>query len=261
MPQRILDKPLQAVRVSTPSTRNTLLNRLLASDPGLFSSQIRVVRMAFNDIIYEYGDRIDEVFFPLDSIVSSLAIMEDGTTIEISMVGNEGVLGLSALLGGGAARHWTRICIGGSLARVSTSVLEQLFVSNESALKYIMGSYGALITQVSQRAVCNARHTVLERLACWLLMVHDRVGGENLKLTQEAIASRLGARRAGITVAAGTLQSIGAIEYRRGQLHIKDREGLEQAVCECYQILKAEHDGVRLGPPPPPEFRLFSVNE
>jgi hypothetical protein len=89
-------------------------------------------------------------------------------------------------------------------------------------------------------------------------MVHDRVGGENLKLTQEAIASRLGARRAGITVAAGTLQSIGAIEYRRGQLHIKDREGLEQAVCECYAVLKAEFDGVKTWTnSPPEEFRLF----
>jgi CRP-like cAMP-binding protein len=252
VPQSILvDKTVQGARVSAPPTPNRLLNHLLASDAGILLPQLRVVRMGFNDIIYEYGDPINDVFFPLDSIVSSLAIMEDGTTIEISMIGNEGVLGLSALLGGGSARHWTRMCIGGSLARVSRSVLDQLFVSNESALKYLLSSYSSLITQVSQRAVCNARHTVLERLACWLLMVHDRVGGENLKLTQEAIASRLGARRAGITVAAGTLQSIGAIEYRRGQLHIKERQGLEQAVCECYPILKAEYDGVKTGRPVP----------
>jgi len=258
------DKALQGSRLSAPSTPNKLLNRLLASDSGSLSSQIRVVRLGFNDIIYEYGDQIDDLFFPLDSIVSSLAIMEDGTTIEISMVGNEGVLGLSALLGGGAARHWTRMCIGGSLARVNKGALDQLFVSNGTALKYIMRSYGSLITQISQRAVCNARHTVLERLACWLLMVHDRAGGENLKLTQEAIASRLGARRAGVTVAAGTLQSIGAIEYRRGQLHIKDREGLEQAVCECYSVLKAEFEGVKTWTSfslPPKKLGLLSVNE
>jgi CRP-like cAMP-binding protein len=254
VPQSILvEKALQGSRVSAPSTPNKLLNHLLTSDSSLLT-HIRVVRLGFNDIIYEYGDVIADVFFPLDSIVSSLAIMEDGTTIEISMVGNEGVLGLSALLGGGSARHWTKMCIGGSLARVSTSALEHVFVSNENALKYLMRSYGSLITQVSQRAVCNARHTVLERLACWLLMVHDRVGGENLKLTQEAIASRLGARRAGVTVAAGVLQSIGAIEYRRGQLHIKDREGLEQAVCECYQTLKAEYEGVKTSVFPPRKF-------
>jgi len=200
--------------------------------------QIRIVRFGFNDIIYEYGDSIDDVFFPLDSIVSNLAIMEDGTTIEISMVGREGVVGLTALLGAGSARHWTRMCIGGSVVRLSASALEHTFVSNEHTLKHIMHSYSSLITQVSQRAVCNARHTVLERLACWLLMVHDRVGGENLKLTQEAIASRLGARRAGITVAAGMLQSIGAIEYRRGHITILDRAILEERVGDGYAVVK-----------------------
>lgn len=243
MPQSITsDLAIPGARVAVPSSQNRLLNHLLAVDSDFLLPQLRIVKLAFNDIVYEYGDTIDEVYFPLDSIVSNLAIMEDGTTIEISMIGNEGVLGLSALLGGEVARHWTRMCIGGSLARVSASALEHTFVSNEATLKHIMHSYSSLITQVSQRAVCNARHTVLERLACWLLLIHDRVGGDNLKLTQEAIASRLGARRAGITVAAGMLQSIGAIEYRRGQLHIRNRERLEEAVCECYSVLKADYE-------------------
>jgi CRP-like cAMP-binding protein len=226
-----------------------LLNHLLAADAEFLLPQIRVVRMSFNDILYEYGDSIDDVYFPLDSVISNLAIMEDGTTIEISMIGSEGVVNLSALLGGRTARHWTRVCIGGSLARLSASALDHIFTSRQSALKHIMRSYGALVNQVSHRAVCHARHTVLERLACWLLMIHDRVGGDNLKLTQEAIASRLGSRRAGVTVAAGLLQSIGAIEYRRGQLHIKDRDSLEHAVCECYASLKAdfEETAVRAG--------------
>lgn len=242
MPQSILIERAQGIRVAAPSSQNRLLRHLLEADAEFLLPQIRIVRLSFNDTIYEYGDSIDDVFFPLDSVVSSLAIMEDGTTIEISMTGQESVVGLSALLGGASSRHWTRMCIGGSLARLSTTALEHTFVSKESALKYIMRGYSSLITQVSQRAVCNARHTVLERLSCWLLMIHDRVGGENLKLTQEAIASRLGARRAGITVAAGTLQSIGAIEYRRGQLHIKDRLGLEQAVCECYPMMKSDFE-------------------
>ena len=245
VPHSIFSERAQGVRVAVPTSQNRLLSRLLEADAEFLLPQIRIVRLSFNDTIHEYGDSIDDVYFPLDSVVSSLAIMEDGTTIEISMVGKEGVVGLSALLGGPSSRHWTRMCIGGSLARLSTSALEHTFVSKESALKYIMHSYSSLITQVSQRAVCNARHTVLERLSCWLLMIHDRVGGENLRLTQEAIASRLGARRAGITVAAGTLQSIGAIEYRRGQLHIKDRLGLEQAVCECYPNMKTEAAGMK----------------
>lgn len=243
----ISDKPTSGARLSMPTSENKLLNRLLAVDADYLLPQIRIVRLSFNDIIYEHGDVIHDLFFPLDSIVSSLAIMEDGTTIEISMVGREGVVGLPALLGGGTARHWTRMCIGGALAKVSVTALDHTFMANEQALRDILRSYGSLITQVSQRAVCNARHTVLERLACWLLMVHDRVGGENLKLTQEAIASRLGARRAGITVAAGMLQSIGAIEYRRGQLHIRDRVALEKAVCECYAVMKAEYEGTRTG--------------
>src|SRR6185369_16113452 len=106
-------------------------------------------------------------------------------------------------------------------------------------LKALMRFYRSTITQVSQRCVCNTRHTVLDRLCCWLLMLHDRIGDSNLRLTQEVIASRLGARRAGITVAAGLLQSMHAIEYRRGQLHITDREVLEQAVCECYTIMRS----------------------
>lgn len=243
----ISDMPQSGARLSMPNSQNRLLNRLLAIDADYLLPQIRVVRLSFNEVIYEHGDVIHDVYFPLDSIVSNLTIMEDGTTIEISMVGKDSVLGLSAVLGGGISRHWARMCIGGSLAKVSVTALDHVFMANEQSLKYIMRSYGSLITQVSQRAVCNARHTVLERLACWLLMVQDRVGGENLKLTQEAIASRLGARRAGITVAAGTLQSIGAIEYRRGQLHIRDQRTLEKAVCECYPIMKAEYEGTRIG--------------
>ena len=256
-------KASAGAHVVVPPTQNRLLNHLLAVDLDFLLPQLRIIRLSFNDIIYEYGDTIDDVYFPLDSVVSNLAIMEDGTTIEISMVGHDDVVGLSALLGGASARHWTRVCIGGSFARLSVSALEHTFTSKESALKHIMRSYGSLITQVSQRAVCNARHTVLERLACWLLMIHDRVGDENLKLTQEAIASRLGARRAGITVAAGMLQSAGAIEYRRGQLHIKDRVRLEDAVCECYPIMKAEYEAVRKVdfPPPPAFLNLLRINK
>jgi CRP-like cAMP-binding protein len=251
VPQSITDKALAGARVVVPPSQNRLLNNLLALDLDFLLPQLRIVRLSFNDIIYEYGDTIDDVYFPLDSVMSNLAIMEDGTTIEISMVGNDNVIGLSALLGGGSARHWTRVCIGGSFARLSVSALEHTFTSKEGALKHIMRSYGSLITQVSQRAVCNARHTVLERLACWLLMIHDRVGGENLRLTQEAIASRLGARRAGITVAAGMLQSAGAIEYRRGHLHIKDRMILEEAMCECYPIMKTDYEAVKKVDSPP----------
>jgi CRP-like cAMP-binding protein len=160
--------------------------------------------------------------------------MEDGMTMETTMMGREGVVGISTILGSGTARQWYWVLISGNAIQLETKLLDQLFVQNEFALKALLRCYRNVITQVSQRCVCNTRHTILERLSCWLLMVHDRVGQGNLHLTQEMIASRVGARRAGITVAAGMLQELGAIEYRRGKLHIVNRKILEQVVCECY---------------------------
>lgn len=201
---------------------------------------LRIVSFDVNQVLYESGDKIDFVYFPIDSIVSSLAIMEDGTTMETSMVGREGMIGISRVLGSGKSRQWMWVSVGGQAIQLEARLLDKLFVQNETALRLLLRSYRSVVTQVSQRCVCNTRHTILERLCCWLLMVHDRVGGSNLKLTQEMIASRVGARRAGITVAAGMLQEMKAIEYRRGQLHIRSRDLLAAAVCECYTILGAD---------------------
>src|SRR5690349_4927920 len=156
------------------------------------------------------------------------------------MVGSESVVGMSTILGSGRSRQWVWVTVGGTALQLESAFLNRLLVNNESALKALLRSYRLLITQVSQRCVCNTRHTILERLCCWLLMIHDRVGGDNLNLTQELIASRVGARRAGITVSAGMLQAMHAIEYRRGNLHIVDREVLEHTVCECYNLMKDE---------------------
>jgi CRP-like cAMP-binding protein len=214
---------------------------------------VKLVSLERNQVLFEQGDPIESVYFPLDSIVSSLAIMEDGTTLETSMVGCEGLVGMSALLGSGISRAWHWVSISGAALQCDARILERLFLHNEDALKALLQFYRSLITQVSQRCVCNTRHTVLERLCCWLLMVHDRVGGANLRLTQEMIASRLGARRAGITVAAGVLQAMHAIEYRRGQLHITDRDVLDRAVCECYPTMHKEFRAI-----PPPRRPFYS---
>ena len=224
------------------ASQNTLLSELLVT-PGAkdyLLPHLKVVSLGRNQVLYEQGDKIDVFYFPLDSIVSSLAIMEDGTTLETFMVGSEGLVGISAILGSGISRQWFWVSISGTALQLEARLLDKLFLESEHALKSLLQFYRATITQVSQRCVCNTRHTVLERLCCWLLMVHDRVGDADLRLTQEMIASRLGARRAGITVAAGMLQAMHAIEYRRGQLHIIDREVLERAVCECYTITKNE---------------------
>ena len=199
-----------------------------------------IVSLTSNQVLYEQGDKIDSVYFPLNCVVSNLAITEDGTTLETSMVGTEGLVGISAILGRGFSKQWSWVLLSGEAVQVEAQALDGLFLQNEAALRRLMRCYRSLVTQIAQRSICNARHTLLERLCCWLLMIHDRVGDINLGLTQELIASRVGARRAGVTVAARLLQEMRAIEYRRGQLHILRREVLKEVVCECYSIMQAE---------------------
>lgn len=224
-------------------SHNLLLRELLTlpETANYLLPELRIVPFGVNQVLYEHGDKIDFVYFPLDSIVSGLAIMEDGTTMETAMMGREGVVGISTILGSGTSRQWIWALISGNAVQLDAKFLDRLFVQNEIALKALLKCYRNVITQVSQRCVCNTRHTILERLSCWLLMVHDRVGEGNLNLTQEMIASRVGARRAGITVAAGMLQDMGAIEYRRGRVHILNRVLLEKVVCECYLPMKLEN--------------------
>lgn len=250
----LLDR--KEVMASTLTSQNELLNKLLSvpSISGELLSELRVVPLTVNQVLYELGDQIDYVYFPMDAVVSGLAIMEDGTTIETSMVGREGLVGISTVLGSGRSRQWIWVTIGGNAIQLEARLLDKLFVQNETALKALLKCYRSLVTQVSQRCVCNTRHTIMERLCCWLLMIHDRVGGTNLSLTQEMIASRVGARRAGITVAAGMLQDMKAIEYRRGQLHIQNRDKLTTAVCECYNIMHADFRKI---PPPPTQLSHY----
>lgn len=225
---------------SSVASGNELLKHLFTAPSvrDLLLPELKLVTLNTNQVLYEQGDPIDTVYFLLDSVVSGLAIMEDGTTIETSMVGRESIVGVSSVLGTANSRQWNWVLISGTALTLESRTLERLFLQNEAALRAFLSCYRLLVTQISQRCVCNTRHTILERLCCWLLMIHDRVGGDNLKLTQEIIASRVGARRAGITVAAGMLQDMHAIEYRRGHLHIRSRETLERAACECYRIMQ-----------------------
>ena len=254
----VLDKRDSTV-ASSIASQNELLRELLdiPETVATLLPEFKIVPLTVNQVLYEQGDQIDHVYFPLDAVISNLAIMEDGTTIETSMMGREGLVGISTVLGSGISRQWVWVTVNGSAIQLDAKFLDRLFVRNESALKVLLGCYRSIVTQVSQRCVCNTRHTILERLCCWLLMVHDRVenGNDwvesgNISLTQEMIASRVGARRAGITVAAGMLQEMNAIAYRRGQFHISNREVLEHAVCECYSIMQANLKRVSRHTPP-----------
>src|SRR5215216_606743 len=152
------------VLASGIASRNELLKQLL-SVPSMAANLLpglRVVPLTVNQVLYELGDQIDYVYFPIDSVVSGLAIMEDGTTMETSIVGHEGLVGMSAILGSGQSRQWIWVTIGGNVIQLEIRLLEKLFVQNELALKSLLKCYRSLITQVSQRCVCNSRHTILE---------------------------------------------------------------------------------------------------
>jgi CRP-like cAMP-binding protein len=222
----------------TCSTNLILRDLLRLQAAGDLLNDARIVSLKTNQPLYEDGDKIEFVYFPFDSVIANLGIMEDGTTLETSMIGREGLLGISAILGSGFQQHWSWVTVSGEAVQVEAKKLDKVFIQNEATLKTLLECYRSLTTQACQRSICNSKHTVLQRLCCWLLMVHDRVGRNNLTLTQEMMASRVGARRAGITVAARILQEARAIEYRRGQLYILDREVLEEVVCKCYAIMK-----------------------
>ena len=230
----------KAVLTSSVTFGNELLKELLSvpSFETYLLPQLKLVSLTVNQVLYEQGDQIDYLYFPLDSIISGVAIMEDGTTMETSMVGCDGVVGLSTVLGSGPSRQWMWVTISGSAVQLESAFLERLIVHNEAVLRLVLQYYRSLLVQISQRSVCNTRHTIVERLCYWLLMLQDRIGETSLKLTQEMIANRIGVRRAGITVAAGILKEMNAIEYRRGRLHITNREALMHAVCECYHIMQ-----------------------
>ena len=220
------------------------LNLVLASlpQPDLipFIAATKPVQLNAGDIIYEGGDEIEHVYFPVSCVVSAVAILEDGSSVENYMIGREGVVGILALIGGRRALHWTRASAGGSALSILPRTLQDLFDRSVAVQSGIMRAYRHLFTQICQRSVCNVRHSLLERLCVWLLMMSDRLGSDHLPFTQEEIANRISVRRAGVSVAASILQAMHAISYHRGKIVITDRDVIERTACECYLILSQD---------------------
>jgi CRP-like cAMP-binding protein len=195
------------------------------------------------EILLIPGGRIDTVYFPDNAVVSLLRIMDDGTTFEVSNIGNEGIVGVSAFLGVETlgARECYQVEVPG-LAR-AMDVATFVEAARRQPLRGLVERYiEAQLVQISQRMACVALHSVPERCSRWLLLTHDRVGDREFPLTQEFLAQMLGVRRASVSVAAGALQKAGLIRYSRGRVTILDREGLESAACECYGIIRSEFD-------------------
>jgi len=221
-------------------------NHLLAALPDAAKKRIfpslKLVELNLGDVIYESDQPIDFVYFPTNSIISMLYVMLNGSSAEISVVGNEGVAGITVFMGGGSTPSRTVVQSRGFAYRMPSEDLRLDFNSHAEVRVLMLRYTQALITQMSQTAVCNRHHTIDQQLCRWLLLSLDRLSDNHLTMTQELIANMLGVRREGVTEAAGKLQKKGVIEYHRGKITVVDRPQLEALCCECYAVVKRETD-------------------
>jgi CRP-like cAMP-binding protein len=229
-------------------------NHLLAAlPPGEFeriAPHLELVKMNLGEVLYESGGQLQHVYFPTDSIVSLLYVMEDGASAEIAVVGNEGILGISLFMGGETTPSRAVVQSEGVGYQLRAIHLKQEFNRAGPMMHLLLRYTQALITQMSQTAVCNRHHSVDQQLCRWLLMSLDRLSSDELTMTQELIANMLGVRREGVTEAAGNLRDAGIIQYSRGHIKVLDRLKLEQHVCECYAVVKTEFDRLLSDIPP-----------
>ena len=201
-----------------------------------------MVTLPLGAIVYEAGDTLRHFYFPTDSIVSLLYVLENGESAEICVVGNDGLIGVSLFMGGETTTSRAIVQGAGSAYRLSGWRLKQEFERGGETMHILLRYTQALITQMAQTAVCNRHHTVDQQLARWLLLSLDRLPDNKLIMTQELIADMLGVRREGVTAAAGKLQKLGVITYSRGTITVLDRPHLESLSCECYGVVKRETD-------------------
>jgi len=235
------------VRKALPPARHTpqqnhLLDALPAGEFDRLAPHLELIPMKLGDVLYEPGVRLRYVYFPTTSIVSLLYVMEDGASAEIAIVGNEGILGISLFMGGETTPSRAVVQSAGFGFRLKAQLLKEEFGRFGPMLHLLLRYTQALITQMSQTAVCNRHHSIDQQLCRWLLLSLDRLATNELSMTQELIANMLGVRREGVTEAAGKLQNAGLIRYNRGRITVLDRPRLEARSCECYQVVKTEFD-------------------
>ena len=229
--------------MSCPSPeQNSLLAALPEPVRERLLPHLEPVQMPLGDVLYESGSQLQYVYFPTTSIVSLLYVMEDGASAEIAVVGREGLLGIALFMGGESTPSRAIVQSAGLGFRLKAQVLKEEFNRAGPLMHLLLRYTQALITQMSQTAVCNRHHSVHQQLCRWLLMSLDRLPSNKLIMTQELIANMLGVRREGVTEAAGKLQNAGLILYSRGHITVLDRPGLEAEACECYQVVKNEFD-------------------
>jgi CRP-like cAMP-binding protein len=229
--------------------QNHLLAALSDAERERIFPSLQHVPMPLGKVLYESGDTLRHVYFPTDSIVSLLYVMEDGSSAEISVVGYEGLVGIALFMGGETTPSRAIVQSAGHAYRLIGQRLKDEFYRSGEMQLLLLRYTQALITQMAQTAVCNRHHSVDQQLCRWLLLSLDRLATNRLTMTQELIANMLGVRREGVTEAAGKLQKAGVISYSRGEITVLDRPKLEAMCCECYAVVKRESD--RLLPRPP----------
>jgi CRP-like cAMP-binding protein len=230
--------------MSSPNTpkENHILAALPAEDYARVLPDLELVPMPLGWAVYESGGHMSYLYFPTTSLVSLLYVMEDGASAEIAITGNEGLVGISVLMGGETTPSRAVVQSAGYGYRLSANVAKREFAAGGHLQHLALRYTQALITQMAQTAVCNRHHALDKQLCRWLLLSIDRLQGDELRMTQELIANMLGVRREGVTEAASKLQADGLIKYTRGHIKVLDRAKLEKRVCECYAVVKREYD-------------------
>lgn len=227
--------------------QRSIENRMLAGLPRdeyeRLLPHLSEVSLTLSQVLFRPNDNIDHAYFPTSSIVSLLTDLSDGSGMEVGLVGREGLVGVSVILGGPETKVAT-VQAAGRAQRIKAEILLKEFRRGGALHDVLLRYLHALMTQISQTVVCSVRHTVEGRLARWLLMFHDRVERDEFSLTHEFLAAMLGVRRAGISEAAMKLQNRNLIRYERGHFAIVDRKGLEEFACECYPVVKAKYDSL-----------------
>lgn len=218
---------------------NRLLSSLAPVDLGDLLEHLQVRRRKMKDVVYDAGGRVRTVEFPISGVISLVTVAGDGSVVEVSTVGNEGMVGLPVLLGSGASGNIRALCqMPGDTLAISARDFAT-WLNRRERLPGVMGAYVDLqLIEAAQSVACNRLHPVEERSARWLLLNHDRAQADDFPLTHEFMAQMLGVRRASVTLAASVLQRAGLISYRRGRVRIVDRAGLEEAACECYRVVR-----------------------
>jgi CRP-like cAMP-binding protein len=228
--------------------QNWLLAAFAPPERERLFPHLTLVPMPLGKVLYESGDQLRHVYFPTNCIVSLLYVLADGASAEISVVGNEGLIGIALFMGGESTPSRAIVQSAGFAYRLDGQLLKDEFHRNGEVQLLLLRYTQALITQMAQTAVCNRHHSVDQQLCRWLLLSLDRLASNQLVMTQELIANMLGVRREGVTEAAGKLDKLNIIRYARGRITVLDRSKLEERCCECYAVVKKESD--RLLPRP-----------